>query len=125
MAEQKSETTPVPDASSGSPGQQLAQAGSNVKGIEHVLKEGDKTVTMIFPRRVVLMCPGFHRVEFPAGTQEVPESLADHQYLKDHGVKRYEPKVSKADAGDKGKSKGKDKEKSESADAGDKGKGGG
>jgi hypothetical protein len=52
----------------------------------------EKTVTMFFPQPVVLTLSGplkFKRVRFGVGVQEVPESLADHAYLKAHGAQRH------------------------------------
>jgi hypothetical protein len=51
------------------------------------------TVMMLFPHRVLLTTNDRQRVEFLAGAQSVPNELADHPYLKAHGVTRYEPKV--------------------------------
>lgn len=50
---------------------------------------GDDTVTMVFPRQVRLQHLPGQILVFQAGVQEVPAKLADHQYLKDHGVKRH------------------------------------
>lgn len=58
-------------------------------GVEAIRARAEKTVTMIFPRPVLLTLNDHSRISFPAGTQEVPESLANHQYLKRSGVKPY------------------------------------
>lgn len=53
-----------------------------------------KTVTMIFPRRVMLVLDSHQKIEFQAGTQEVPRELVHpklHFYLEAHGVKPYVP----------------------------------
>lgn len=51
----------------------------------------ENTVTMIFPHRIVLTMAHGTSHEFLAGVHEVKASLADHWYLKAHGVKKYEP----------------------------------
>lgn len=62
------------------------------------IKPDEPTVTMVFPRRVLLTLPGYKRVDFPAGVHEVPQSLVDHPYLKDNGAKRQEkPKAAKVE----------------------------
>jgi hypothetical protein len=48
---------------------------------------GEKTIKMNFPSGgVTLTLPGYRMVHFPEGVQDVPESLADHDYFKGHGV---------------------------------------
>lgn len=48
------------------------------------------TVTMLFPQKVLLRLDnGAGLLEFHAGVQEVPESLADHWWLRDNGVRRH------------------------------------
>lgn len=47
------------------------------------------TVTMIFPRAVMLQHAPGKKVTFKAGTREVPADLADHPYLAANGVERY------------------------------------
>jgi hypothetical protein len=49
----------------------------------------EKTVTMVFPKKVTLTTDKFKRVHFPAGVNDVPESLASHPYLELNGVKRH------------------------------------
>lgn len=49
----------------------------------------EETVTMVFPRKVLLTLNDHSRVEFEAGIQEVPKSLAGHDYLAMSGVKPY------------------------------------
>jgi hypothetical protein len=56
------------------------------------VKEADEedqnqdTVTMFFPTRVTLTMPGHISRTFGPGPAEVPENMADHQYLKDNGA---------------------------------------
>lgn len=50
---------------------------------------GEKTVMMSFPKRVILTLNDHSRIDFPAGICEVPESLADHKWLAQNGVKQY------------------------------------
>lgn len=57
---------------------------------------GDKeTVTMVFPRPVTLTTDSYKRIHFPAGINEVPVSLANHEYLAQNGVSRHNQQVSK------------------------------
>lgn len=60
-----------------------------MQGSEAVRSRGEPTVTMIFPRAVLLTLGDHSKIEFPVGTQEVPESLSTHQWLKRNGVKAY------------------------------------
>jgi hypothetical protein len=55
---------------------------------DQVRKEGESMVKMTFDRPVTLTMPDYRTVRFPAGIQEVPESLADDPYLKANGVTR-------------------------------------
>lgn len=61
------------------------------------VKESEsKTVTMIFPRRVMLLLDNHQKIEFQAGAQEVPRELVEpklHFYLEANGVKPYVPAV--------------------------------
>lgn len=58
----------------------------------------EETVTMILPRACrVLTSDRKKLIKFPAGTQEVPLSLADHPYLKANGAVRYVPKLAKSE----------------------------
>lgn len=50
---------------------------------------GAETVTMIFPRSVMVQYKPGQKVRFRAGTQEVPVDIADHPYLAACGVERY------------------------------------
>lgn len=50
------------------------------------------TVTMIFKKPVRLTLDDNSQVHFPAGASEVPESLADHWYLRAHGVRAHKKK---------------------------------
>lgn len=49
-----------------------------------------ETVTMVFPKKVHLTLSHHQKVEFKPGIQEVPEAYADHEWLKQNGVMRYE-----------------------------------
>lgn len=63
-----------------------------------IIKEGEKTSTMLFPHRVVVNLGGTF-VDYPEGVHEVPESLTNfqvngkdtglHWYLKANKVKAY------------------------------------
>lgn len=66
--------------------------GTRIVTLEELV-EGRETVTMIFPHRVLLSMQDGNKVEFPAGTHEVPVSLKDHQYLLDNGVHEYQTKA--------------------------------
>lgn len=46
---------------------------------------------MLFPRPMKLAVTHDNVVSFREGPQEVPVELADHWYLKNNGVKAYEP----------------------------------
>ena len=48
----------------------------------------EKTVNMIFPKRVTLTRDDHVQVQFAPGVHPVGEKYADHWYLKAHGVKR-------------------------------------
>ena len=62
---------------------------------EEATAPGEKTVTMIFPKPVMVMTNDYLRVCFDQGPQEVPEHLVGHPYLKSNGVKKYEPRKGK------------------------------
>lgn len=47
---------------------------------------GEATVKMNFPHPVTLTLTGYRTVHFPAGVQEVPESMIDEPYLADNRV---------------------------------------
>lgn len=49
---------------------------------------GEATVKMTFAQPVTLTLPGYRIVRFAAGIQDVPESLADDDYLKASGATR-------------------------------------
>jgi hypothetical protein len=51
----------------------------------------EETVLMSFPHALILTLPDHTRVKFNKGVQNVPVSLATHQYLKDSGVKAFKP----------------------------------
>lgn len=61
---------------------------------EFAAEAGVDTVTMIFPRPVILTTGEHQRIEFKAGPQEVPADLQDHWYLKANGAVRYDPRRS-------------------------------
>ena len=50
--------------------------------------DAQETVSMEFPQPCKLTLDSGHTVLYPAGVHEVPVQLADHFYLKAHGVKR-------------------------------------
>lgn len=60
-----------------------------------VLRKGEGTVTMIFPRAITLLTEGDIRVAFNAGPQEVPQHLADHEWLRRNGVRAYDSPIAK------------------------------
>lgn len=51
----------------------------------------EATVTMLFPKRVMLTLNDYSRMVFEPGVREVPVSLAHHGYLVSNGVTRYAP----------------------------------
>jgi hypothetical protein len=57
---------------------------------EEAVAPGEGTVTMVFPQPVNLTTNDNRLVRFNAGINEVPESLADHQYLRLSGVKKHD-----------------------------------
>jgi len=67
----------------------------------HALAQ-EPTVIMVFPRKVVLQLDEGHGfVEFEAGVNEVPKSLAGHWYLGACGVKSHaKPAEKEAAAGE-------------------------
>ncbi len=54
-----------------------------------LLKEG--TVTVFFPKKVLYTLPGYKRVEFGIGVQDIPKSLANDAYLLAHGMSLHKP----------------------------------
>jgi hypothetical protein len=62
---------------------------------EAAFAEGDVAVIMVFPVQVILSTAGenpvnpIKRIHYPAGVHNVPESLADHWWLKAHGAVRH------------------------------------
>lgn len=60
-----------------------------MSGSEAIRARGEPTVTMVFPRAVVLTLGDHSRIAFAQGTQEVPESLSSHQWLRLNGAKAY------------------------------------
>lgn len=53
-------------------------------------QEGEAMVTMIIPPKgIKLILDGGVKVNIPGGTQNIPESLAEHWYVKAHGAKRH------------------------------------
>jgi hypothetical protein len=69
------------------------KAAEGIPSPEFVRREGGDTVTMLFPRRVILNLDNHKRIEFYAGPQEVPVALSDHWYLKQNGVTMYAPRT--------------------------------
>lgn len=56
-----------------------------------VRQEGEEMVTVIIPPKgIKLILDGGVKVNIPGGTQNIPESLADHWYVKAHGARRHE-----------------------------------
>lgn len=68
------------------------QPMSAPKGPLEILSKGEKTVTMIFPKDVMLNVDNHTRVLIRAGVQEVPESIAPHWWLKANGGEVYKGK---------------------------------
>jgi hypothetical protein len=66
---------------------------------------GEPTVTMVFPKPVLLTLPGYRRVQFKAGVNQVPQSLADHEYLKLSGATRHQGPVPGTQVGEAEKAK--------------------
>lgn len=56
--------------------------------------KGEDTVTMVFDNPVMLTVSVNHKIHYTKGVHEVPRHLADHWYLKAHGVKPYAKPVS-------------------------------
>lgn len=53
---------------------------------------GESTVTMMFPHEVSVNLDEYAGlIKFPKGIQQVPESLKNHWYLRQNGVKLYAP----------------------------------
>jgi len=78
----------------------MVAGGMGPKAQEAKPHAGEGTVTMVFPRTVILQDTDHKKYTFPAGTSEVPERLADHWYLAAHGVVPYakpEPPSQKGD----------------------------
>ena len=68
---------------------QLPVPGSPIPGAlspEQAAGDGP-TVSMTFPRDVMLTTDEYQRIHFPAGVQKVPKDYADHEWLKANGVK--------------------------------------
>lgn len=65
---------------------------------EEIIEQGEETVTMVFPKAVVLNVDNHVRVAFPEGPQEVPARLKDHWWLVANGVKAYGRGSAKAKA---------------------------
>jgi hypothetical protein len=57
---------------------------------EEAVAPGEGTVTMVFPKPVNLTTNDGRLVRFNSGINEVPESLADHEYLHLSGVKKHD-----------------------------------
>jgi len=72
----------------------FGRQAAETKAVSDYLRENPgTTVTMIFPRPVVLLLDNQKRIQFREGTQEVPEDIADHWFLRANNVKRYEPEA--------------------------------
>jgi hypothetical protein len=68
---------------------------SDKKSPIDVAQDGEKFVTAISPRAFTLTLDDHTKVEVQAGTQELPESIANHWYSKAHGVSVYAPMAAK------------------------------
>lgn len=60
----------------------LPAPGTPAGAIHHltgadVAEKGEKMVRMLFSHQVTITLPGYRMVTFPAGLQDVPESMAD------------------------------------------------
>lgn len=68
------------------------QVGSSSSALLRPDQLGDESggVTMVFPRPVQVRMDDGRVVSFPSGVQQVPPNLAEHWYLKAHGVQRYD-----------------------------------
>lgn len=55
--------------------------------------KGHKTVTMVFDHDVLLTVDWHTKIAFTKGVHEVPEHLADHFFLRNHNVRRYNTQV--------------------------------
>lgn len=60
-----------------------------IESAKEAAAEAPQTVTMSFPRPVLLTVNHTKQIKFEAGPQEVPADLVDHPYLIAHGVTRY------------------------------------
>jgi hypothetical protein len=69
-----------------SPRQQTAQQAA-----DEAEDAGEGTTTLYFPHRVVLTVRHGHTIEFPAGPNAVPNTLAGHYYLKANGASTTPP----------------------------------
>lgn len=77
------------DAEKPAPVKQPTTPGVPTQTAEQAAEEAKETVTMVFPREVLLTVDNSRRIRFPQGTRQVPADLADHPWLKANGVKRY------------------------------------
>jgi hypothetical protein len=60
-----------------------------------VLRSGEGTITMVFPRKVIMLTDEGVRIEFNPGPQEVPAHLAQHDWLRRNGVQAYDSPIAK------------------------------
>lgn len=71
-------------------GENLPKPGLPVNRLSaaDVAEKGEKMVRYLFAHAVTLTLPGYRMVHFPAGLQDVPESLAnEHEdYFKNHNA---------------------------------------
>lgn len=79
-------------------GESLAQVTGTKTTVGDLLDSDEftgNTTTMVFPKKVRLTLDTYNYVDFDAGIQEVPDEIADHWYLKAHGVQKHEKKRQK------------------------------
>lgn len=82
----------------------IVNAPKPIVTIADAIVPGEKTVTMVFPKDVILNVGGGARALCKKGTREVPERLKDDWWLKANGAEIYsEPKAAPKP---KGKGKG-------------------
>ena len=62
------------------------QAIGKVTGAMYAEAHGEGTVKMNFPEAMSLTLPDYTMISFDPGIQEVPASVADHEYLKAQGA---------------------------------------
>jgi hypothetical protein len=68
----------------------VSQTGANHVPVDKlVLDEENKRVVITVPHSFFLTLDDHRRVHIPAGIVSVPEKLADHWYVKNHGCKSF------------------------------------